>query len=114
MEALQVPRQNRLPWREWLQMAVKTVLTIVSGIVGVCVVIAAVFAIALIVPGKPADGASVHFEGYVALPGHSLLNVLDYLTLKERNLFVTSESSGAVYKVALGEHAAPASATVAE
>jgi hypothetical protein len=114
MEAVQVPRQNRLPWREWLQMAVKTVLTIVSGIVGACVVIAAVFAIALIVPGKPADGASVHFEGYVALPGHSLLNVLDYLTLKERDLFVTSESSGAVYKVALGEHAAPASATVAE
>jgi YVTN family beta-propeller protein len=95
-------------------MAVKTVLTIVSGIAGACVVIAAVFAIALIVPGKPADGASVHFEGYVALPRHSLLTVLDYLTLKERDLFVTSESSGAVYKVTLGEHAAPASTTVAE
>jgi YVTN family beta-propeller protein len=95
-------------------MAVKTVLTIVWGIVGACVVIAAVFAIALILPGKPADGVSLHFEGYVALPGHSLLDVLDYLTLKERDLFVTSESSGTVYKVTLGERAAPASAAVAE
>ena len=95
-------------------MTVKTVLRIVSGIVGACVVIAAVFAIALILPGKPADGVSVHFEGYVALPGHSLLNVLDYLTLTERELFVTSESSGAVYRVALGEHATLAGATVAE
>jgi len=95
-------------------MAVKTVLTIVSGIVGACVVIAAVIAVALIVPGKPADGASVHFEGYVELPAHSMLNVLDYLTLNERNLFVTSESSGAVYKVTLGGRAAPASGAVAE
>ena len=95
-------------------MAVKTALTIVLGIVGACVVIAAVIVIALIVPGKPADGASVHFEGYVALPAHSPLSVLDYLTLNERDLFVTSESSGTVYKVALGEHAVPASATVAE
>ena len=95
-------------------MAVRTVLTILSGIVGVCVAIAVVIAIVLIVPGKPADGVSVHFEGYVALPGHSLLSVLDYLTVTERELFVTSESSGAVYKVALGEHAAPTSATVAE
>ena len=95
-------------------MAVKTVLRILSGIVGVCVAIAVVFAIILIVPGKPADGASVHFEGYVALPRHSLLSVLDYLTVTERELFVTSESSGAVYKVALGEHTVPVSATVAE
>jgi DNA-binding beta-propeller fold protein YncE len=95
-------------------MAVKTVRTIVLGLVVTCVAIAAVFAVALIVPGEPADGASVHFEGYVALPGHSMLSVLDYLTLKERDLFVAGESSGVVYKVALGEHVTPASATVAE
>lgn len=95
-------------------MAVKTVPTIVSGIVVTCVAIAAVFATALILPGKPADGVSVHFEGYVTLPGHSMLDVLDYLTLKDRDLFVTSESSGTVYKVPLGEHVAPASATAVE
>ena len=95
-------------------MAVKTVPAIVSGIVVACVAIAAVFTVALILPGKPADGTSVHFEGYVSLPRHSMLDVLDYLTLKGRDLFVTSESSGAVYKVALGEHAAPANVTVTE
>jgi YVTN family beta-propeller protein len=95
-------------------MTVKTMLIAVSAIAGACVVIAAAVATALIVPGRPADGASVHFEGYVVLPGHSMLNVLDYLTVQGRELFVTSESSGTVYKVTLGDHAAPTSATVAE
>ena len=39
------------------------------------------------------------FEGYILLPKAGTLNVLDYITLSGRSLFVTSESSGAVFKI---------------
>jgi YVTN family beta-propeller protein len=99
---------------EIIPMTLKTVLTVMSGIFAVCVTIVVVIASALIIPGKPADGTSVHFEGYVTLPGHSMLSVLDYLTVSGRNLFVTSESTGAVYRVALHDGALPTAADVSE
>ena len=93
-------------------MTLKTSLTVVSGILATCAAIVAAFTLALIMPGKPAEGTSVHFEGYVELPGHSMLSVLDYLTVSGSNLFVTSESAGAVYKIALHDRGLPTAGDV--
>jgi hypothetical protein len=52
-------------------------------------------------PGTPSKSKFMTFEGYIELPKGGLLNVLDYLTLNGSTLFVTSESSGALFKVDL-------------
>jgi DNA-binding beta-propeller fold protein YncE len=41
------------------------------------------------------------FDGFIELPRGRLLNVLDYLTLNGSTLFVTSESSGTLFKIDL-------------
>src|SRR5260370_5716458 len=41
------------------------------------------------------------FDGFIELPRGRLLNVLDYLTLNGSTLFVTSESSGTLFKLDL-------------
>jgi DNA-binding beta-propeller fold protein YncE len=41
------------------------------------------------------------FEGYIEPPKSGPLNVLDYLAINNDTLFVTSESSGALFKVDL-------------
>ena len=55
----------------------------------------------LICPGTPGESKFMKFEGYIELPKSGPLNVLDYLTINSDALFVTSESSGALYKVNL-------------
>jgi DNA-binding beta-propeller fold protein YncE len=56
----------------------------------------------LVFPGTPSRSSSMTFEGYIDLPmGKTSLTVLDYLTLNDHTLFVTDESSGAVFKVNL-------------
>src|SRR5260370_236534 len=40
------------------------------------------------------------FEGFIELPRGGLLTVLDYLTVNDQTLFVTNESSGALFKIA--------------
>jgi len=62
--------------------------------------LAVVFAY-LAYPGTPSKSKFVTFEGYIELPKGGLLNILDYLTLNGSTLFVTSESSGAIFKVDL-------------
>src|SRR5260370_36657876 len=52
-------------------------------------------------PGTPSKSKFMTFEGYIELPKGGLLNVLDYLTLNGSTLFVTSESSGALFEVDL-------------
>ncbi len=52
-------------------------------------------------PGTPGKSSFMTFEGYVVLPKHGLLNVLDYLTLDGKALFVTSESTGSLFKIDL-------------
>jgi DNA-binding beta-propeller fold protein YncE len=52
-------------------------------------------------PGRPSRSKFMTFEGYIELPKERLLNVLDYLTLNDSTLFVTSISSGALFKVNL-------------
>jgi len=74
-------------------------------ITAVSVVTVAVFAAGAVAylahPGRPSHSQFMEFEGYIELPRNSTLNVLDYLTLHDHTLFVTSESSGALFKVAL-------------
>src|ERR1700731_2220434 len=55
----------------------------------------------LICPGTPGKSKFMKFEGYIELPKRGSLNVLDYLTISNGTLFVTSESSGALFKVSL-------------
>jgi DNA-binding beta-propeller fold protein YncE len=64
-------------------------------------------------PGTPNRSRFMAFDGYIGLPRERLLNVLDYLTLSGKTLFVTSESSGTLFKIALDSSNLPAS-TVAE
>jgi DNA-binding beta-propeller fold protein YncE len=52
-------------------------------------------------PGTPSRSRFVTFDGYIDLPKGGSLDVLDYLTLRDRTLFVTDESSGAVFKINL-------------
>ena len=52
-------------------------------------------------PGTPGGSKFMTFDGYIALPKGGMLNVLDYLTLSGNTLFVTSESSGSLFKVNL-------------
>jgi DNA-binding beta-propeller fold protein YncE len=52
-------------------------------------------------PGEPSSSRVVHFDGYILLPKHGILNVLDYLTLTDQTLFVTGASSGSVFRISL-------------
>jgi DNA-binding beta-propeller fold protein YncE len=52
-------------------------------------------------PGTPSQSTFMTFEGYIGLPKGGMLNVLDYITLNGKTLFVTSETSGAVFKIDL-------------
>jgi DNA-binding beta-propeller fold protein YncE len=55
----------------------------------------------LVYPGTPGHSNFMAFEGFIELPRDGLLNILDYLTLNGSTLFVTSESSGALFKADL-------------
>jgi hypothetical protein len=52
-------------------------------------------------PGTPGKSNFMTFDGYIELPKDGPINVLDYLTLSGNTLFVTSESSGALFKIEL-------------
>src|SRR5260370_24091923 len=71
--------------------AFATVIFLCSAVVAAC----------LICPGTPGKSKFMKFEGYIELPKSGPLNVLDYLTINNGALFVTSESSGALFKVDL-------------
>ena len=64
-------------------------------------------------PGTPSKSKFMTFDGFVELPRTGLLNVLDYLTLSGSTLFVTSESSGVLFKVDL-DFNHPATSSVSE
>ncbi|HUO13131.1 MAG TPA: YncE family protein [Caulobacteraceae bacterium] len=83
------------PWRRPVVLAVAAAILVVAG-----------FAVALIYPGTPGAARSLKFQGYVVLPKGGALNILDYMTISGGDLFVTSVSSGDVYKIALSGSAA--------
>jgi YVTN family beta-propeller protein len=84
-----------------MKNAMKTLLKIVLGSLGVMLAAAAAVAGYLIYPGTPSSASSVIFQGYVPLPSDGMLSVLDYLTVNDDKLFVTSERTGDVYRVHL-------------
>jgi DNA-binding beta-propeller fold protein YncE len=69
-----------------------------ATVIVLCLAVAGVY---LICPGTPGKSKFMKFEGYIELPKSGSLNVLDYLTISNGTLFVTSESSGALFKVNL-------------
>jgi DNA-binding beta-propeller fold protein YncE len=74
----------------------KVSLTLAFTLIG----LAAVALGYLIYPGTPSKSKVMAFEGFIELPRRGPLTVLDYLTLGDQALFVTSESSGALFKIA--------------
>src|SRR5258708_23069951 len=69
----------------------------------------------VIFAGRPANTHSLRFDGYIVLPkvkNAGALTVLDYVTVFGDDLFVTSVSTGAVYKVGLHTRAMPDTADV--
>lgn len=82
---------------------------------GALIFILCVITVMLIVPGRPTSTHSLRFDGYIVLPkvkNAGTLTILDYLTAFGNDLFVTSVSTGAVYKVDLRTRAMPDSADV--
>ena len=69
-----------------------------ATVIFLCLIIAGAY---LVFPGTPGKSKFMKFEGYIELPKSGSLNVLDYLTISNGTLFVTSESSGALFKVNL-------------
>jgi len=74
----------------------KMLLTFAITLMG----LAAVAFVYLVYPGTPSKSKVMTFEGFIELPRGGLLTVLDYLTVSDHTLFVTSESSGALLKIA--------------
>ena len=90
----------------------KIVLGIVGGFVALLVIILAVGVVYLAAPGQPGESSVLKFNGYIFLPRHGVLNVMDYLTLSGNTLFVPGTSSGSVFRVTLGDDGRPGSAQV--
>jgi DNA-binding beta-propeller fold protein YncE len=90
----------------------KKIIAVVRYFLAALLLIAGSFLIYLVFPGTPSQSRSMKFDGYIDLPKAKSLNVLDYLTIKDHNLFVTDESSGSVYKVTLDPTTQMADGTV--
>jgi len=84
-------------------------LTLAVTLVG----LVAVTLVYLIYPGTPSKSKIMTFEGFIELPRHGALTILDYLTFSDQALFVTSESSGALFKIAFDSRN-PKASTVSE
>jgi DNA-binding beta-propeller fold protein YncE len=87
----------------------KKILRVVLAIVAAAAAGAAAIVAYLSYPGVPSHSQFMEFKGYIELPRNRTLDVLDYLTLHDGALFVTSERSGTVYKVALDSSHFPSS-----
>ena len=82
---------------------------------GCLAALAAIWLATLVFPAKPSAARSLVFDGFIGLPASehgAALSILDYLSISGRTLFVTSESDGAVYEVALDASPAAATASV--
>src|SRR5580704_19167518 len=81
-----------------------------ATVIALCLALVSAY---LIWPGTPSKSKFKKFEGYIELPERGPLNVVDYLTINNGTLFVTSESSGALFKVDLDSNH-PSLSTVSE
>src|SRR5580704_11260260 len=77
----------------------KNTLRMTAAFATAIVLCLAAVAAYLIYPGTPGNSKCMNFEGYIELPRDGSLNILDYLTIANGALFVTSESSGSLFKV---------------
>jgi DNA-binding beta-propeller fold protein YncE len=82
---------------------IKIGLKLTAAVAAATVACLAVVFAYLVYPGTPDKSKFMTFEGYVELPKGGALNILDYLTLNGSTLFVTSESSGALFKIDLNQ-----------
>jgi YVTN family beta-propeller protein len=82
------------------------------GLLAVALIVG-VFLVRLIYIGDPQTVATLQFQGFILLPSSSTLSVLDYLTVSDRHLFVTNESTGSVYRINLQGSSLPLSSDVA-
>ena len=80
---------------------VKKSLQVTAAIAAAITACLAVGLAYFVYPGTPGKSKFMTFDGYIDLPKSGMLNVLDYLTLSGNTLFVTSESSGALFRVNL-------------
>jgi len=97
-----------------MDRSVKKRLRMTAAFATVIVMCLAVASLAyLVCPGTPGKSKFMKFDGYIELPKRGSLNVLDYLTISNGTLFVTSESSGALFKVNLDPNH-PSRSTVSE
>ena len=53
----------------------------------------------LIYPSLPSRSISMRFDGFIVLPKRASLNVLDYLIVNGRDLFIAGTSLGSIFKV---------------
>jgi DNA-binding beta-propeller fold protein YncE len=80
-------------------------LKITAAVVIVLISVSAAALAYLVYPGQPSRSKAMVFEKFIELPRPRLLNVLDYLTIEGRTLFITDESSGSLFKVNLDSNA---------
>ena len=85
--------RNKLAMKNIIKVSLTFAVTLIGLVVAALVY--------LIYPGTPSKSKVMAFEGFIELPRSGPLTVLDYLTLKDQTLFVTSESSGALFKIVL-------------
>src|SRR5260221_2490089 len=83
---------------------VKRIMLGTLGVLGVALIGGLIFVAALTFPGTPKSTASLKVAGFIPLPegDGGLLSIQDYLTVDSRTLYVTNESTSAVYEVPLG------------
>jgi YVTN family beta-propeller protein len=96
-------------------MSLATVVRTALIAIGVALAIGVAWIATLVFPGNPTPAKSLAFDGFIPLPAApnaGALTILDYLSVSERTLFVTGESTGAVYEVPLGPPASIATAGV--
>ena len=69
----------------------------------VSLVLAAALAVLLylVVVLPPSQSTLLKYEGAYSLPSHGALNVLDYLSVSDNNLYVAGESSGSFFQIFL-------------
>ena len=70
----------------------RPIIAAVAAATGLAVM-ACVLVLRLVYVGQPGAASSLQFRGFVLLPKGASLTVLDYLTVSERSLFVTDEST---------------------
>lgn len=91
---------------KFIKRGLQITAVLASGIL-VCLSIVGMY---LAYPGTPSNSSLMTFDGYIELPKHGLLSVLDYLTLDGKTLFVTSESTGSLFRIELNVDRPPLSA----